>query len=219
MTLSAAMAGHARVRRLKAARRGARLGAASARGQVAVLVVGGLLAVALGALVLGAVAKGLGTRDAAQRAADLAALGGARAMHDAYDRLFEPAFLGGRPNPRHLDREAYLALGRAAAVRVAAANGAPGADVRFPDGATFAPVRIRVAVERHVAIASETVRMKADARRRSSPRRPASGRRRSARAGDTTARSRTGRASRCGRTSRSRSTGWRPRPARTGSTW
>ncbi len=146
-----------------AARRADAGGVRDARGQVAVLVVGGLLAVALGALVLGAVAKGLGTRDAAQRAADLAALGGARAMHEAYDRLFEPALLSGRPNPRHLDREAYLALGRAAAVRVAAANGAPDADVRFPDGATFAPVRIRVAVERHVAIASETVRMRADA--------------------------------------------------------
>jgi hypothetical protein len=133
------------------------------RGQVAVLVVGGLLAVALGALVLGAVAKGLGTRDAAQRAADLAALGGARAMHASYDRLFEPAVVAGRPNPRHLERDEYLALGRAAARRVAEANGAPGADVRFPDGATFAPVRIRVAVERRLAIAGETVRMHAEA--------------------------------------------------------
>jgi hypothetical protein len=133
------------------------------RGQVAVLVVGGLLAVALGALVLGAVAQGLGTRDAAQRAADLAALGGARAMHDAYERLFEPAAVGGRPNPRHLERDEYLALGRAAAGRVAAANGAHGAGVSFPDGATFAPVRIRVAVERRLAIAGETVRMEAEA--------------------------------------------------------
>jgi hypothetical protein len=138
-------------------------GGRGARGQVAVLVVGGLLAVAVGALVLGAVAKGLGTRDAAQRAADLAALGGARAMHDAYDRLFEPAAIGGRPNPRHLERDQYLALGRAAALRVAAANGAPGAAVRFPDGATFAPVRIRVAVERGLKIAGETVRMRAEA--------------------------------------------------------
>ena len=55
-------------------------------GQVAVLLVGGLLAVAVGALVLGGVARGLGTRDAAQRAADLAALGGARGAAPASGR-------------------------------------------------------------------------------------------------------------------------------------
>jgi hypothetical protein len=139
------------------------MSARGCRGQVAVLVVGGLLAVALGALVLGAVAHALGTRDAAQRAADLAALGGARAMHAAYERLFEPAILEGRPNPRHLERDEYLRLGRAAAARVAAANGAPGAEVRFPDGATFAPVRIRVAVQRRIGIAGERVTVRADA--------------------------------------------------------
>jgi hypothetical protein len=134
-----------------------------ARGQVAVLLVGGLLAVGVGALVLGAVARGLETRDAAQRAADLAALAGARAMRESYDRLFEPARLAGRPNPRHLEKDAYLALGRAAAVRVASANGAPRPAVSFPDGATFAPVRVRVAVERGVQIAGRRVRMRADA--------------------------------------------------------
>jgi hypothetical protein len=137
--------------------------ASDARGQVAVLLVAGLLAVGLGALVLGAVAHGLGTRDAAQRAADLAALAGARAMHASYDRLFEPARLRGRPNPRHLAKDAYVSLGRGAAIRVAAANGAPGATVSFPDGATFAPVRVRVAVERRLAIAGRVVRMRADA--------------------------------------------------------
>jgi Transglycosylase SLT domain/D-alanyl-D-alanine carboxypeptidase len=137
--------------------------AADARGQVAVLLVGGMLAVALGALVLGAVASALGTRDAAQRAADLAALAGARAMRESYERLFEPARLGRRANPRHLGKDAYVALGRAAAVRAAAANGAPRAAVSFPDGATFAPVRVRVAVERGVAIAGQRVRMRAEA--------------------------------------------------------
>jgi len=113
--------------------------------------------------VLGAVAGGLGARDAAQRAADLAALGGARAMHDAYDRLFEPALVAGRPNPRRLEKDAYLALGRGAAARVARANGAPGATVTFPDGATMAPVRVRVAVERRLEIAGQGVRMRAEA--------------------------------------------------------
>ena len=131
------------------------------RGQIAVLLVGGLLAVAAGALVLGSLAAGLGARDRAQRAADLAALGGARAMHDAYGRLFEPALVAGRPNPRRLDKAGYLALGRAATHRVAAANGVPGATVTFPDGATFAPVRVRVAVERGIEIAGHTIRARA----------------------------------------------------------
>ena len=121
-----------------------------ATGQVTVLLVGGLVAVAVGALVLGAVARGLGLRDGAQRAADLAALAGARAMHDTYDRLFEPPVIDGRGNPRHLAKSAYLALGREAATRTAAANGARGAAVSFPDGDTIGPVRIRVAVERRI---------------------------------------------------------------------
>ena len=133
------------------------------RGQVAVLLVGGLLAVGLGALVLGAVARGLGVRDDAQRAADLAALAGARAMRGSYDRLFEPARIRGRTNPRHLEKHAYVARGRAAAVRVADANGARGATVSFPDGATMAPVRVRVAVERRIAIAGRAIRVRADA--------------------------------------------------------
>ena len=137
--------------------------ARDARGQIAVLLVGGLLAVGLGALVLGAVARSLGTRDAAQRAADLAALAGARAMRESYDRLFEPARMRGRPNPRHLAKRAYVALGRAAAVRAAGANGAPRATVSFPDEATFAPVRVRVAVERRVEIAGQALRMRASA--------------------------------------------------------
>jgi hypothetical protein len=130
-------------------------------GQIAILLVGGLVAVALGGLILGAFARGLGARDAAQRAADLAALGGARAMRESYERLFEPPAIDGRANPRHLEKDAYLALGRSAAERVAAANGTPGARVRFPDGATLAPVRIRVAVERRVEIGGRGVAMRA----------------------------------------------------------
>jgi len=134
-----------------------------ARGQVAVLLVGGLVAVGAGAVVLGAFAAGLGGRDAAQRAADLAALAGARAMHDAYERLFEPARIEGRPNPRHLDKDAYLALGRDAATRVARANGAPRADVGFPDAQTIAPVRISVDVQRRIEVGSAGMTMHASA--------------------------------------------------------
>ena len=142
---------------------GRRNGRRDETGQVAVLLIGGLLAVTLGGLVLGALAHGLGTRDAAQRAADLAALGGARAMRVSYARLFEPQLIRGRPNPRHLEKDAYLALGRAAAVRVAAANGAPGAAVAFPDRATIAPVRVRVSVERRLEIGGKGVPMRARA--------------------------------------------------------
>jgi hypothetical protein len=116
-------------------------------GQASVLVVGALVAVVLGALVLALVGRG-GAREArAQRAADLAALAGARAMHDAYARLFEPVFADHiRPGPRHLPKATYLALGRAVARRTAAANGARDARVAFPDARSFAPVRIRVSV-------------------------------------------------------------------------
>jgi soluble lytic murein transglycosylase-like protein len=123
------------------------------RGQASVLLVGGLAAVLVGVLVLGAVARGVAREAAAQRAADLAALAGARAMHAAYPRLFEPATAGaGRPNPLHLDRDRYLGLARAAAERVARANGADAAAVRFPDGDSFAPVRIRVGVREVVEV-------------------------------------------------------------------
>ena len=134
-----------------------------ARGQVAVLLVGGLVAIGAGAVVLGAFAAGLGGRDAAQRAADLAALAGARAMHDAYERLFEPARIEGRPNPRHLDKDAYVALGRDAATRVARANGAPRAEVGFPDAQTIAPVRISVDVRRRIEVGSTGITMHASA--------------------------------------------------------
>ena len=81
-------------------------------------------------------------------------------MYGAYPRLFEPALIGGRPNPRHLARDAYLALAQAAAARVARANGARKVTVRFPDGATFAPVRI------HVGVRDEFEVRRNDARRR-----------------------------------------------------
>src|SRR3954454_6440270 len=106
-----------------------------ARGQSLVLVVGALCGILLGAFVLGAVARGIGLRSDDQRAADLAALAGARAMLGAYPRLFEPATVDGAPNPSHLEKAAYLALGRTAALTVVRRNGAPAATVSFPDDA------------------------------------------------------------------------------------
>jgi soluble lytic murein transglycosylase-like protein len=102
--------------------------------------------VLLGGIVIAAVARGVGREGAAQRAADVAALAGARAMQAVQDRLFEPAVIDGRPNPRHLEKSAYLAIGRGAAERVARANGAARPAVTFPDGRSIAPMRIRVEV-------------------------------------------------------------------------
>jgi hypothetical protein len=121
-------------------------------GQASVLIVGALAALLVGVLVLGTVARGVAQEAAAQRAVDLAALAGARAMHEATPRLFEPPVIDGRPNPRHLTRDGYLALARSAADRVAGANGVGDPDVRFPDGDSFAPVRIRVAARELVEI-------------------------------------------------------------------
>ena len=130
----------------------------SQRGQASVLLVGALAAVLVGVLVLGAVARGVAREAAAQRAADLAALAGARAMYEANPRLFEPAIVDGRPNPRHLTPEAYLELARAAAERVARANGAGATTIRFPDGDSFAPVRIRVDMRDVVEVRQDGVR-------------------------------------------------------------
>jgi D-alanyl-D-alanine dipeptidase len=122
-------------------------------GQATIVVLGAGLALLLGALVLGTVARGIGDRSDEQRAADLAALAGARAMHGAYARLFEPAMLGPRANAVHLERAAYLERGRRAAIVTARRNGAHDVAVSFPDAVTFAPVRIRVEVRDPVLVA------------------------------------------------------------------
>ena len=125
--------------------------AASQRGQAGMLLLGLLLAVVLGAIVLGGIARGVGARGDLQRGADLAALAAARAMHDAYPRVFEPPELDGAPNPRHLERGEYLALGTRAAEATAARNGAHDTRIAFPGGG-LAPIRVRVTVRDAIAI-------------------------------------------------------------------
>ena len=110
-------------------------------------------ALLLGALLLGAIARGIGVRSDEQRAADLAALAGARAMHESYAGLFEPAALGPRANPAHLERAAYLRRGRLAAIATARRNGARAVAVSFPDAGSFAPVRVAVDVRDPVRVA------------------------------------------------------------------
>ncbi len=118
----------------------------SESGQATIVLLGVALAVLAGALILGAIARGMGRQSEQQRAADLGSLAGARAMHEAYSSLFEPAVLGPRANPAHSDPAKYLARGRAAALATARLNGARDVAVSFPDATTFAPVRIRVEV-------------------------------------------------------------------------
>lgn len=115
-------------------------------GQALLLLVAAMCVVLVAAVVLGGIAAGLGARGDNQRAADLGALGGARAMRTAYARLFQPAYIGRTPNPAHLSRSAYLAAARRRADATARLNGAERVAVAFPDGGAFAPTRIRVTV-------------------------------------------------------------------------
>jgi hypothetical protein len=121
-------------------------------GQTTILLLAVSLAVVTGALVLGAIAQGIGAQSDEQRAADLGALAAARAMHDAYGGLFEPRRLGARPNGAHLERAEYLAQARRTAVATARSNGARDVAVAFPDDDTFAPVRVRVEVRDPVEV-------------------------------------------------------------------
>jgi hypothetical protein len=115
------------------------------------VLLGLLVAVVLGAVVLGGIASGVGARGDLQSAADLSALAGARAMHDAYPRVFEPPTIGGVANARHLERAEYLALGEHAARATAARNGARDVSVGFPGGG-LAPIRVRVTVHDSIAV-------------------------------------------------------------------
>lgn len=116
-------------------------------GQAALLLLGALLAACIGAVVLGGIAQGIGARGDRQRAADLAALSAARAMHDAYPRVFAPATTG----TQHIERGEYLALARRAATQTAQRNGASDVAISFPGGG-LAPVRVRVTVRDPIAV-------------------------------------------------------------------
>jgi hypothetical protein len=133
------------------------------RGQATILVLAVALGVLVGALVLGGVARGIELRGDRQATADLAALAAARAMHGAYPRLFEPAEIAGDRGGRHLERDAYLALAAEAARATAARNGGGTVRVTFPDGETFAPVRVRVEVHSALRAGHEEVPLSAAA--------------------------------------------------------
>ncbi|QEC47844.1 M15 family metallopeptidase [Baekduia soli] len=122
---------------------------------MALLVV--LAAVCLGASALGSIARALGDHRAHRGVADLAALAGADAMRVAQPRLFEPALRDGVANPRHLERPAYLALGRRAAISTARRNGVTAVAVTFPDARALAPTRITVEVSEPLRAAGRRV--------------------------------------------------------------
>jgi len=125
------------------------------RGQAAVLLVGAALVLFLSLGLFAAFGKALLGKGRYQRAADLAAVSAARSMREDFDRLFSPALDGrGHPNPAHLERSEYLARATRAALTAARLNGArlsPRA-VEFPDGESFAPLRVRVRLSGPVAV-------------------------------------------------------------------
>jgi len=123
---------------------------------------GAMFVVLLGAGVLAALGGALAAKGRLQRATDLAALSAARAMHDDFGRLFEPPYIEGRPNRRHLSRAGYLARARAAALEAGWHNGLrlDAGDIFFP-GRAWAPVRVQVKVKRKLS--SERGEVPADA--------------------------------------------------------
>ncbi|HET9591483.1 MAG TPA: transglycosylase SLT domain-containing protein [Solirubrobacterales bacterium] len=118
-------------------------------GQALILALGGALAMIAVALALVAIAGAVTGKGRAQRAADLVAISAVRSMRDDLPRLLSPPRLAdGRPNPSHIDKTAYLARAKAAALAAARANEVdPDRTlVRFPDAGSFAPVRAKATI-------------------------------------------------------------------------
>jgi hypothetical protein len=104
---------------------------------------------AAGALALVAIAGAVTGKGRVQRAADLASISAARSMRDDLPRLLSPPALpNGLPNPTHLEKGAYLARARGAALAAARANGVGEGRLRigFPEAASFAPLRVKASV-------------------------------------------------------------------------
>ena len=118
-------------------------------GQALILALGGVFVLLAGALALVAIAGAVTGKGRVQRAADLAAISAARSMRDDLPRLLSPPTLpNGLPNPAHIEKLAYLARARTAAVEAGRANGVdPGRlELSFPDLGSFAPVRAKAVV-------------------------------------------------------------------------
>lgn len=132
-----------------------RLGSRS--GQATPLVLGGVFALILGAVALTAISGAVTGKAKAQRTADLAAMSAARSMKDDLPRLLAPPRLpNGLPNPAHMPKPVYLNRARLAGIQAAVINGATAlaVSVRFPDAASYAPVRARARIATSVRAGS-----------------------------------------------------------------
>lgn len=142
------------------------MGARREEGQALPLALGGAFALIAAALALVAIAGAMTGKGRVQRAADLAAISAARSMRNDLPRLLSPPALpNGLPNPRHLEKAAYLARARVAALAAARANGVGEGRLRldFPDAGSFAPVRVRAAVVAGLALGGGRTRTEASA--------------------------------------------------------
>lgn len=136
------------------------------RGQVLPLAAGGALVLLATAVALVAIAGAVVGKGRAQRAADLAAISAARSMRNGLEALLSPARLpDGSPNPRHLEKAAYLSRARLAAIEAARANEVSIARLRvsFPDQDSFAPVRVKAAVLAAVELGDAPAQVEASA--------------------------------------------------------
>jgi Transglycosylase SLT domain/D-alanyl-D-alanine carboxypeptidase/Putative Flp pilus-assembly TadE/G-like len=135
-------------------------------GQALPLALGGAFVLIAAALALVAIAGAVTGKGRVQRAADLAAISAARSLRDDLERLLSPARLpDGSPNPSHIERAAYLARARLAAIDAARANGVAASHLRvsFPDEGSFAPVRIRAVVLAELEVGRSRTHIEASA--------------------------------------------------------
>jgi hypothetical protein len=136
------------------------------RGQALPLALGGCFALIAGALALVAIAGAVTGKGRVQRAADLAAISAARSMRDDLPRLLSPPTLpNGSPNPTHLEKGAYLARARSAALAAARANGVGEGRLRvgFPEAASFAPLRVKASVLADLDVGGGEIEVEASA--------------------------------------------------------
>jgi len=142
------------------------MGIAREDGQALPLALGSAFVLVACALALVAIAGAMVGKSRAQRAADLAAISAARSMRDDLERLLSPSKLpNGAANPRHIGRAAYFERARLAALEGAKANGVAAENLRvsFPDGGSFAPVRVKALVLADLDVGKRPVRIEASA--------------------------------------------------------
>jgi LAS superfamily LD-carboxypeptidase LdcB len=147
-------------------RRRALRGVGGQSGQALILALGGAFVLLAATLALVAIAGAVAGKGRVQRAADLAAISAARSMRDDLPRLLSPPTLAnGLPNPAHLDKLAYLARARTAAVEAGKANGVDPSRLQlsFPDSSSFAPVRAEASVRARLEVGAKQSEVEASA--------------------------------------------------------